>query len=137
MQLDPKRITGISAFIAYTFVGTTVAFAQAPQNPVSEAPTFQKEIKSAPVPVQKDAVPQLKPVTPVLVISGDAPVAGDAKVVPPPPRMIARVAGRVAVPGSLGASSGRLGLADPAARGFHPLAGAGIHHVAKPGSARV
>jgi murein DD-endopeptidase MepM/ murein hydrolase activator NlpD len=105
MQLYPNRIAGITAFIAYSVVGTTVALAQAPQTPNAQVPTFQKEIKTAPV--QSDAVPQLKAVAPVLVNSGDEPVPGDAKVVPPPPRLIARAAGRVAVPGELGATTYR------------------------------
>lgn len=105
MQLYPKRIAGISAFIAYSFVGSTVTLAQAPQNPNAQVPTFQKEIKAAPA--QSEAVPQLKAVAPVLVVSGDEPVPGDAKVVPPPPRLIARAAGRVAVPGEIRATTYR------------------------------
>jgi murein DD-endopeptidase MepM/ murein hydrolase activator NlpD len=107
MLLYPRRIAGISALIASTFAGTTAALAQAPQNPDSQVPTFQKEIKAAPAPVPSDAVPQLRPVAPVLVVSGDAPVPGDARIVPPPPRLLARAAGRIAVPSALGASSYR------------------------------
>jgi murein DD-endopeptidase MepM/ murein hydrolase activator NlpD len=106
MQVYP-RLVGITAFIAVSIAGGTAASAQTPQKTDHPAVTFKKEIEAVPAPAPPVATPQGRTVEPVLVIGGDQLIPNEAKVIPPAPRIIARAAGRIAVPGNLGAGDYR------------------------------
>jgi murein DD-endopeptidase MepM/ murein hydrolase activator NlpD len=106
MQSSSHASVQLTALIVFSFFGIAAASAQTLQDHrTSDAPSFKQDNSPAPVapaPVAPTAAPQLKPVappTPSLVIdAATGMVSGEARVVPPPPRVVRQSAGAVAIP---------------------------------------
>lgn len=102
-----KLPLSLTALLMVSSLGTIASAAQDPQND-SDIPSFTKESPKVVPQPEESHNPALQPlVVPTLTMDGSTNVvAGEAQVIPPPPRIVTRAPGKIVIPGgSLGGAN--------------------------------